>query len=231
MSRPELVPAHVGLILDGNRRWASAQGLPKLEGHRRGYENLYTIARRAKQRGVQFVSAYVFSTENWERSKREVAYLMNLLVWVATVEIEKYDQEGIRLVVLGSRRRLSRRVLKAIESAEARTAHNVQMTLGLCLNYGGHLELAEGVARLVAEGVRPEAITPECISSYLYHPEIPPIDLLIRTSGEQRLSNFMLWRAAYAELWFCAKHWPAFTALDFDDALANFAKRQRRFGS
>jgi undecaprenyl diphosphate synthase len=226
-----MVPVHLGLILDGNRRWARSQGIPLLEGHRRGYQNLHTIALSAVERGVQFVSAYVFSTENWDRSKTEVDYLMNLFVWVATKEIDKYVREGLRLVFAGSRQKLSPRVLKAIESAEAKTQHNQRGVVVLCFNYGGHTELAEGVARMIADGVQPGDVTPAKVAEYLYHPEVPPVDFIIRTSGEQRLSNFMLWRASYAELYFSPVHWPAFGTSDLEAALAEFAARQRRFGT
>jgi undecaprenyl diphosphate synthase len=223
-------PRHVGLILDGNRRWARKGGRPQLEGHREGYKNLHSITRRAMECGVEFVSAYVFSVENWNRSQEEVDYLMDLLVWVATKEITKYQREGIRIVFLGSRNRLSKRVVEAVESAELKTQSNDRLTLALCLNYSGEMELAEGVSRLVADGVPADQVTPQLLTQYLYHPEIPPIDLIIRTSGEQRLSNFMLWRASYAELYFSPKHWPEFTPADFDEALAEYARRQRRFG-
>jgi undecaprenyl diphosphate synthase len=184
----------------------------------------------AIDRGVKFVSAYVFSTENWNRTAEEVGYLMDLLVWVATKEVQKYVKEGNRIVFVGSRARLSAKVRKAIDSAEVKTAHNTRGTVALCLNYGGHAELAEGVTRLMRDGVRPEEVTPERLSQYLYRPELPVVDLVIRTSGEQRLSGFMLWRVGYAELYFATRHWPAFTVVDLDLALADFAARKRRYG-
>lgn len=223
-------PNHVGFILDGNRRWAKAQGLPVLEGHRRGYETLHVMALAAADRGVQYISAYVFSTENWDRAQEEVDFLMSFIIWVAKNEVDKYINEGFKLVFLGSRQRLSAKVLRAIETAEAKTAQGERAVLALCLNYGGHNELAEGVARLVADGVPAEQVTPDVLEGYLYHPEVPAVDLLIRTSGEQRLSGFMLWRVSYAELYFSPVHWPAFTVEDLDAALAEYASRQRRFG-
>lgn len=225
------VPVHLGLILDGNRRWARCAGIPQLEGHRQGFQNLHRIAGHAITRGVKFISAYVFSTENWSRSPKEVNYLMRLLVHVATKEIDKYNRSGIKVVFVGSRERLSREVLDAIEFAESKTAGNRKGVLALCLNYGGHLELADAMKAMLLSGVKPQEITPELVQRYLYHGEIPPLDMIIRTSGEQRLSNFMLWRAAYAELRFVDKHWPAFGTGDLDDALADYASRQRRFGA
>ena len=224
------IPKHLGLVLDGNRRWAQAQKLTKLEGHRYGYDNLHVIARAAADRGVQYLSAYVFSTENWQRVEEEVKYLMDLVLWVAEREVDKFVREGLRVVFLGSKTRLSRKVRDAMAFIEAKTRHNARLVLGLCLNYGGHVELAEGVARLVADGVTAGEVTPERLAEYLYHPEIPPVDFMIRTSGEQRLSGFMLWRMSYAELYFTQAPWPAFTPADLTSALAEYARRKRRFG-
>lgn len=225
-----IVPTHVGLILDGNRRWAREQGLPTLQGHKKGYENLKTVADAAFGRGVKYLSAFVFSTENWKRSKEEVGYLMELLFWVATHEVVEMDRKNIRLKFIGRPEGLSKKILKAIEAAEAKTAKNTGGTLGLCLNYGGHWEIADAAAKMLAEGVDPKAVTPEVFAKYLYAPELPMIDLMIRTSGEQRLSGFMLYRMEYAEMLFVEKHWPAFTPADLDEALAVYAGRQRRFG-
>jgi undecaprenyl diphosphate synthase len=226
----KMLPTHLGLILDGNRRWARSEGMPQLEGHRLGYQNLHPITVHAVDRGVKFVSAYVFSTENWNRTQEEVSYLMDLVVWVSRHEVKKYKKDGIRIVFLGSRVRLSAKVLDAVESAEDETKDNTRGTLALCLNYGGHTEIAEGVARMIQDGVRPEDVTPEKVADYLYHPELPPCDLIIRTSGEMRLSNFMLWRAAYAELYFAPMPWPAYTPEDLDLALEEYSGRQRRLG-
>lgn len=224
------VPVHVGFILDGNRRWAKAQGLPQLEGHRRGYDNLHRIVIHAADRSVKYISAYIFSTENWNRSQEEVDYLMDLVIWVVSKELQKYMKQDIRIVFLGSRARLSPKVLRALDNAERKTQYNGRAVLALCFNYGGHQELAEGVARLVGDGVTSAEVTPERLAEYLYHPEVPPVDLLIRTSGEQRLSGFMLWRVSYAELYFVSQPWPTFTPADLDTALSDYAGRQRRFG-
>lgn len=224
------VPAHLGLILDGNRRWATAQGLPTLDGHKKGYENLKTIAKYAFDQGVQYVSAYVFSTENWKRSTEEVDYLMKLLIWVSKHEVKELDKQNIRVQFLGEEERLSPQVIAAMESAEAKTKDNTGGTLLLCLNYGGHQEIATAMNKILLKQPSGE-ITPEMITQHLYKPEIPAVDLIIRTSGEQRISNFMLWRAAYSELYFIEKHWPEFTEQDLQIALDDFENRQRRFGS
>lgn len=191
------IPIHLGLILDGNRRWAKERGLKPFEGHRRGYLRLRKVAEAAFNRGVKYVSAFVFSTENWSRSSEEVSYLMDLLYWVATKEVNKLHKNNIRVIFLGSKKRLEPRIVKAINDAEKKTTHNTGGTLALCLNYGGQQELADAVARLIRKGVKAKDVTPELLSQNLYGPQLPPIDLIIRTSGEQRLSGFMLWSAAY----------------------------------
>lgn len=225
------IPTHLGLILDGNRRWAVAEGLPTFDGHKCGYENLKTIGEAAIDRGVKFVTAFVFSTENWNRAKDEVKYLMELLVWVVNHEVEEMHKKGIKVVFLGAEVRMSKKNLKLIRQAEAKTKDNSRGTLALCLNYGGQTEIAEAFQKMIAAGVNPDEVTPKVIREYLYHPEIPDVDFIIRTSGEQRLSNFMLWRAAYSELYFTAeKHWPAFTVEDLDKALQDYGERARRFG-
>ena len=225
------IPEHVGFILDGNRRWAKAKGLPTLEGHRQGAENFKKISLAAFGRGVKYVSAYVFSNENWSRTSEEVGYLMKLLIKGVEKYLDEFNKAGIKVLVLGSRDGLAKDVLKSIEQAEANTAGNTKGTLGLCFNYGGHQEIAEAFKTLLEQGVTADQVTPDKIASALYGPEIPEIDLIIRSSGEQRLSGYMLYRAAYAELYFTDKHWPDFSAEDLDTALAEYASRQRRFGA
>ncbi len=223
------IPNHLGLILDGNRRWAKNQGLPTLEGHRKGYENLKTIALAAYERGVQYVSAYVFSTENWNRSKEEVDYLMKLLIWVAKNEVKELDKKNVKVRFIGGRERLSKDVLKAIDDAENRTAGNTGGTLVLCMNYGGQQEIIDAVNTIITQNIK-QPVSVNDFERYLYAPDIPPVDLIIRTSGEQRISNFMIWRAAYSELIFVDKHWPDFSESDLVSALENYSTRQRRFG-
>jgi undecaprenyl diphosphate synthase len=226
-----LVPQHLGLILDGNRRWAREHGLALMEGHRHGYENLKTIARSAFDEGVSYVSAYVFSTENWNRSKSEVSYLMKLLMWVLKHEVEVMHKDGVRLRVIGSKVRLGAAMVKAIHDAEKRTENNQHGTLLLCLNYGGQQEIVDATKRIVQAGYSPDEITPDLLNTFLYASDVPPVDLLIRTSGEQRLSNFMLWESAYSELLFTKINWPEFSPADLKKALDEYAARQRRFGS
>lgn len=223
------IPLHLGLILDGNRRWAKQNGLIPLKGHKEGYNNLKRISKEAFHHGVKYVSAYVFSTENWDRSKEEVDYLMKLLLWIAKNEIKEYHKENIKILFLGEEKRLSNEIIKQMRKAEEITVNNDGGTLAICLNYGGTVEIAAAVNKILKNG-QINDITPKMIEENLYQPQIPAVDLIIRTSGEQRLSNFMLWRAAYSELYFTDVFWPAFTVDDLKKAFDNFSVRQRRFG-
>lgn len=224
------VPSHIGIVLDGNRRWARANHLPKMEGHRRGMDNLRTVARYTFSRGVRYLSAFVFSTENWSRSQREVNYLMGLISKAIDGYLEEFHGDGIKIVILGRRNGLRRSVLRAIRKAETTTRNNTNGTLALCFNYGGQEELVDAARSLVSSGQRATDITAETLTANLYCPEIPNVDMLIRTSGEYRTSGFMLYRSAYAELYFTEKHWPEFTPADLDLALDEFERRERRFG-
>lgn len=224
------VPQHLGLILDGNRRWARERGLPIMEGHRRGYTALKTITKAAMKGGVRYVSAYVFSTENWNREKSEVKNLMKLLLWILKHEVEELNREGIRVRVIGSKLKLGTALVKAIHQAEETTKDNERGTLLLCLDYGGQQEIVDAVKAIAASGVKAEDITPELISEHLYAPDVPPVDLVIRTSGEQRISNFLLWESAYSELLFDRHYWPDFQEKDLQAAFREYGKRKRRFG-
>ncbi len=232
------IPAHIGIILDGNRRWAKANNLSALEGHRKGGDNLTIIAKQAFKRGVQYVSAFVFSTENWTRSQREVNYLMNLVPKMMDNYLEDLHQEGIKVLVLGRREGLRSKVLAAIERVEEKTRGNTKGVLALCFNYGGREELADAVKSLIQEqsqnniegSTRVNTLEPADLAKHLYGPEIPDIDLLIRTSGEHRLSNFMLYRLAYAELYFTDTTWPAYSTQELDTAIDWYGERDRRFG-
>jgi undecaprenyl diphosphate synthase len=224
------VPTHVGIILDGNRRWAKAHGLKTVDGHKEGAETFKKISLAAFDRGVQYLTAFVFSTENWYRAKDEVSFLMKLIVRAVELHLDEFHKKNIKIVVVGSRDHVPDAALKAIERTEAKTAGNTGGVLGLCFNYGGKPELVDAIRTIVASGVGPHEVDDELIDSYLYRPEIPSMDLMIRTSGEHRTSGFMMWRADYAELYFSDKLWPDFTVDDFDAALNDYASRQRRFG-
>jgi undecaprenyl diphosphate synthase len=223
-------PYHLGLILDGNRRWAVANEMPTLKGHWKGYLNLETIADEAFNRGVRVVSAFCFSMENWNRSDEEVTYLMKLVVRLINSKLKKYKTKNIRIVVIGSRERLSRTVTDCIDHAEAETKDNDGGVLALCFNYGGHVEIVDAIKGIVSDCVPIDKVDKDLVNKYIYHPEVPPCDLIVRTSGEMRLSGYMLWRADYSEFMFVDKHWPDFNKSDLAKCLAEYDRRQRRFG-
>jgi undecaprenyl diphosphate synthase len=221
---------HLAIILDGNRRWAKEHGLPSLEGHRRGYDNLKRIGLAALERGVEHFSAFVFSTENWKRSEEEVSYLMDLLHHALANEMDFFMTNGIRMKVVGRREGLSEKLLSAIENAERMTAENGRGQMNFCLNYGGRAEIVDAARRIAAEGVAPETITEEFFAEHTWSAGIPDPDLIIRTSGEHRLSGFLTWAGVYSELLFLDLHWPDFDETTLDAALAEYENRERRFG-
>lgn len=225
------VPRHLGIIVDGNRRWAREHGLPVYEGHKAGYKVMETVLDAAMDRGVEYVSMYAFSTENWNRPADEVKQLMKLFLWIFKHELENLKRHGVRVHVLGSKLRLGKSLLKAIHRAEDETKEYKRGTLLLCLDYGGQQEIVDTMKQLVAEGCDPSEITAEQISAKLQRDGVPPVDLIIRTSGEQRLSNFMLWNAAYSELMFTDTKWPDFSVAELDSMLDAYARRHRRFGA
>ena len=224
------VPKHVGYIVDGNRRWAKKHGLPTYEGHLAGYNALKDIAIETLASGVQYMSAYVFSTENWKRSADEVKKLMSLTLRVLSSDIPLFNEHNVRLRVIGSFDGVDPKIVKAIKNAEAKTAANTGGIFALCFNYGGQLEIVDAVKNIVESGVPAGEINEELIAKNLYAPEVPPLDVVVRTSGEQRLSNFMLWRSAYSEFIFLEKNWPDMTKDDVASIMKEYAKRQRRFG-
>lgn len=230
MANNSAAPAHVGLIIDGNRRWAKAHGLSVAEGHRQGYQNLTTISKAMIKYGVRYMSAYVFSTENWKRERREVEDLMSLAKWVLRHEVKTLHKEGIRLRVIGSKAKLGAALLTAIHDAEKLTENNKRGTLLLCLDYSGQQEIVDAVKKVAASGVKPKDITLDMISTHLYAPDIPYPDLIIRTSGEQRLSNFLMWESSYSELMFNDKYWPDFNETDLANAVEAYKNRKRRYG-
>lgn len=225
------IPRHIGIIMDGNRRWARARGLPTLEGHRRGYDKLKDVGGWCLDRGIQTLTVYAFSTENWDRSKDEIAYLMDLFHRALTKEVEEFNRRGIRLKVIGIRERLPEPVQRAANDAEARTAGNTRGLLQLAINYGGRQEIVDAARAAITRGIKPEELTIETFRTLTYAPDVPDPDLIIRTSGEQRLSGFLTWGSAYSELYFTDVHWPDFGKEHLDAALAWYAGRERRFGA
>lgn len=230
MSAEATAPRHIGYIVDGNRRWAKRHGLPTYEGHLAGYNAIQDVAKATFDAGVEYMSAYIFSTENWKRSEEEVGKLMGLVLKMLTADLPKFAENNVRLRIIGSRDGVDEKILKAIDNAEAETAENTAGTLVLCFNYGGQLEIADACKKIVQSGVDASEITPELVAQNLYAPEVPPVDLVVRSSGEQRLSNFMLWRAAYSEFLFVEKSWPDMEREDVDAIIAEYTNRSRRFG-
>ena len=226
----KIIPRHIGYIVDGNRRWAKKHGLPAYEGHMAGYNTLEEIIKATFHAGIEYVSAYVFSTENWKRSKKEVDKFMNLVLRFLTADLHIFEDNNIKLLVLGSREDLSEKIQKAMNNAEKKTVNNTAGTFAVCFNYGGQLEIVDAVKKIVKSGVAPDNITVDLISQNLYSPEVPPMDLLVRTSGEKRISNFMLWRSAYSEVMFIDKLWPELTKSDVIDIIDQFSLRARRYG-
>lgn len=230
MSQSELPLNHLGIILDGNRRWAKQKGLTFLEGHRKGAEVFKEISLSAFDKGIKYLSAYVFSKENTSRPEEEVSYLMKLVVKAVEKYLDEFHKKGIRIVVAGNKDKLSKTVSEAITKTEEKTKDNSKGTLILCFNYGGRQEILDATKKIIADKNNPEEVTEELFEQNLYTPSTPDIDLIIRTSGEQRLSGFMLWRAAYAELKFVDKYWPDFTVEDLSNCIEDYKNRTRRFG-
>ncbi|GLZ33976.1 isoprenyl transferase [Lentzea sp. NBRC 105346] len=230
----ELVPKHIAIVMDGNGRWANQRGLTRIEGHKRGEAQVVEVCRGAIELGVQWVSLYAFSTENWKRSPEEVRFIMGFSRDVIHNRTDELDEMGVRVRWAGRRPRLWRSVIKELEVAEERTRDNDVLNLAMCINYGGRAEIGDAareIARLVAAGqLNPEKVDEKTIARYLYQPEMPDVDLFIRPSGEQRTSNFMLWQSAYAELVFQDILWPDFDRRDLWNACLQYAQRDRRFG-
>ena len=228
------VPRHVAIIMDGNGRWAKARGLPRAAGHRQGAESARKVLRAAGEAGVECLTLYAFSSENWRRPQDEINDLMGLLRFYITRELEALHKEGVRLRILGDHSAFQPDVAKLVDDAVDRTSGNQRMTLAIALNYGSRTELVQAARRLaerVAAGdIAPADIDEAALEASLDTAELPPLDLLIRTSGEQRLSNFLLWQSAYAELLFVDTLWPDFDADSLRAALADYAGRERRFG-
>lgn len=228
-------PRHIAVIMDGNGRWAKARGLPRIAGHRRGAEAVRATVTACREIGVSYLTLYAFSSENWKRPPSEVGDLMGLLRHYLQNELDELDRNGIRVRFIGERSRLSGDLVATIASAEARTMRHDAMTLVLAVNYGSHDEIVRAcrqIAKEVAAGrLRPEDIDEAAVASRLDTSDIPPPDLIVRTSGEQRLSNFLLWQAAYSEFLFVDTLWPDFGRTNLEDAIHEFHRRERRYGA
>ena len=221
------VPHHIAIVMDGNGRWARRRLLPRVAGHRQGVESLRRCIRACAERGVKVLTVFAFSSENWNRPEDEVSGLMELMGKALTREVPELKKNGIRLYFVGDRQSLSERMRQGLTQAEGQTADNARMVLNVCFNYGGRWDIAQAAARLAARG---EPITEAALGRAMALAHVPDPDLLIRTGGEQRISNFLLWQCAYSELYFSDRLWPDFDEAALDEAIAAYAARERRFG-
>jgi undecaprenyl diphosphate synthase len=225
-----VVPKHVAIIMDGNGRWAGERGLPRLAGHQAGTENTRRIIESCVEFGVRVLTLYAFSTENWQRPREEVDGLLYILSAVIDRETQALHANGVQLRHLGSLEGLPETLRERVLGAVALTRQNERLVVNVAFNYGGRAEILQAVRRMLSDGLQPGQVTEELFASYLHTAGTPDPDLIIRTAGEMRLSNFLLWQSAYAEYWSSPKHWPDFDRADFYEALAAYGQRQRRFG-
>lgn len=234
MEREDKLPRHVAIIMDGNGRWAKSRHLPRTSGHIAGVKRVEEVVSSARKKGIKVLTLYTFSTENWNRPQKEVSMLMRTLIAVIKRKIKELDRSGIRIQFIGKREGVPPSVLKAIQFATDLTKNNKGMTLNMAFNYGGRMEILDAVksiASLVKENkMEVEEITEANLNAFLYTKGLPDPDLLIRTSGEKRISNFLLWQLSYAEFYFTDKFWPDFDEAEFEKALEDFRSRERRFG-
>ena len=224
------VPRHIGIIMDGNGRWARSKGHPVSFGHRAGVRAIKRVLEGCEQLGVEILSVYAFSTENWSRPRAEVRALMRLFHETMQREIDEMHRRGVRIVVSGRRDELSPRMRQRLDEAVTRTARNTNGVLNVCLNYGGRAEIVDAVRRIAAEDLTPEQVDEAAIAARLYNPGLPDPDLVIRTAGEHRVSNFLLWQSAYSEMLVTDRLWPDFDVDDLRAAIAEYSSRIRRFG-
>jgi undecaprenyl diphosphate synthase len=230
MTQTNYPPQHVAIIMDGNGRWARKRGLPRLVGHNAGGENIRPVVKIFANYGVKYLTLYMFSTENWHRPKIEVTGILSLLAKKIDQETQACDKENIRLVHVGKLDRLSQKLRERVQAAVELTKNNTGLTLCLAFDYGGRDEIVQAARRIASAGIPRDNIDEPLFARYLYNPDIPDPDLVIRTGGETRLSNFLLWQAAYSELYFTPVLWPDFGRKDVQEALSEYKRRQRRFG-
>jgi undecaprenyl diphosphate synthase len=227
MKSARAIPHHIAIVMDGNGRWATRRFLPRVAGHKQGVESLRRCVKACVARGVAVLTVFAFSSENWNRPVEEVSGLMDLMVGALGREVPKLSQDGVRLHFVGERGGLSEKIIAGLLQAEAATAHNNRLVLNVCFNYGGRWDIARAAAQIVAQG---EALTEANLDAAMALSHVPDPDLFIRTGGEQRLSNFLLWQSAYAELFFSDRLWPEFDETALDEAIAAFQLRERRYG-
>ena len=227
MSAANAIPHHIAIVMDGNGRWATRRYLPRVAGHRQGVESLRRCVRACSDRGVRVLTVFAFSSENWNRPPEEVSGLMELLAMALGREVPQLKHDGVRIHIVGDRSTLSEKMRLGLTQAEATTAQNTRLILNVCFNYGGRWDIAQAAAKLATQG---EAITEASLDRAMALAHVPDPDLLIRTGGERRISNFLLWQAAYSELYFSDRLWPDFDEIALDEAIADYGRRERRFG-
>ncbi|MFA6908801.1 MAG: polyprenyl diphosphate synthase [Patescibacteria group bacterium] len=227
---PAIVPKHIGFIMDGNRRWARTRNLPVIEGHRKGYETVDQVSTWCFERGIDMITLYAFSTENWQRSKQEVRDLFEFVKWVLTMDMKRFNEKGARLMVIGQLKTLSQLLQHKIRRAMELTRKNKKGVITIALNYGGREEIMEAVRQMIRQKVKASDVNEETIAKNLYTKGMSDPDLIIRTGGVQRLSNFLTWQSTYSELYFAKVLWPDFSEKDLDNALEDYANRKRNFG-
>lgn len=227
MATDRHVPHHIAVVMDGNGRWANRRFLPRVAGHKQGVDALHECVIACAERGVKVLTVFAFSSENWERPADEVSGLMELLAKALAREVAQLSKDGIQIHFIGERDSLSDSLNRGFEQAENATAHNSKLIFNICFNYGGRWDIAQAASKLIAKGL---SITPTSLNSEMSLAHVADPDLVIRTGGEQRLSNFLLWQAAYSELYFSDKLWPDFNAAALDEAIDEFNQRERRFG-
>lgn len=223
-------PRHVAIIMDGNGRWAKAHGMPRSAGHRQGTENLRTILRAAVEFNVEILTIYAFSTENWSRPRQEVQLLMRILEMVIDRELAELNRQGVQIRHIGEIDGINPRLAKKVRQACERTRNNNKLILNVAFNYGGRDEIVHAIQHIIASGVHAEAVTEDMVSQHMYTAGLPDPDLIIRTSGEYRLSNFLIWQGSYAEYYYTDVYWPDFGRDEFRAALDEYSRRRRRFG-
>ena len=221
---------HIAFIMDGNRRWAKERGLPALEGHRQGYDTLKNVCQWCLDLGIEYITFFAFSTENWKRSREEVDYLMDLLLFAFTQDLKTFAEKNIKINILGDKEGLPKKEREAVLVAEEKTKNNTKAVLNIAINYGGRQEIINATKKIVEQKIPLDSISEEVFSQNLYTANQPDPDILVRTSGEFRLSGFLPWQTVYSELFFIKKFWPDFSKNDLEELIEEFNKRNRRFG-
>ncbi len=227
---PDKVPTHIAIIMDGNGRWARARSLPRLAGHRAGVDNLRRVLEACVEFGIQYLTIYAFSTENWNRPVDEVRGLMNILEEVIDRELQKLNEKGVQLRHIGRLERLPPELQEKVRHAIELTRNNQKLVLNIAWNYGGRAEIVDAIQQIVADGISPDEVEEDLVSRYLYTAGCPDPDLIIRTAGELRASNFLIWQGAYSEWYIASTYWPEFDREELFKALCEYASRERRFG-